>query len=116
MFTKWMRIILVTAALTLGLTGVAYAEGDAPNNQIRIAGIILNVDFPGQTFAVRTLSGGDVHVQVTGNTKYRSRDGSVQGFEDLVVDMRTVVMGQERGTGRLTPQKYLLPLLKNYPS
>ncbi|MGB2897528.1 MAG: DUF5666 domain-containing protein [Anaerolineales bacterium] len=101
MFTKWMRIILVTAALTLVLTGVAYAEGDAPNNQIRIAGIILNVDFPGQTFAVRTLSGGDVHVQVTGNTKYRSRDGSVQGFEDLVVDMRTVVMGQERGDGTI---------------
>ena len=101
MFTKWMRIILVTAALTLGLTGVAYAEGDAPDNQIRIAGVILNVGFPGQTFAVRTLSGSDVHVHVTGNTQYRSRDGSVQGFDDLVVDMRTVVVGQERGDGAI---------------
>ncbi|MES0342988.1 MAG: hypothetical protein ABUK16_02610, partial [Anaerolineales bacterium] len=61
MFTKWTRIILVTAALTLGLVGVAYAEGDAPDNQIRIAGVILNVDFPGYTFAVRALSGTDIH-------------------------------------------------------
>lgn len=101
MFTKWMRIILVTAALALGLVGVAYAEGDAPDNQTRIAGVILNVDFPGNTFAVRTLSGTDVHVHVTGNTEYRSRDGTVQGFEDLVVDMRTIVVGQERGDGTI---------------
>ena len=97
MFTKWTRIILVTAALTLGLVGVAYAEGDAPDNQTRVAGVILNVDFPGNTFAVRTLSGTDVHVHVTGNTEYRSRDGAIQGFEDLVVDMRTIIVGQERG-------------------
>lgn len=101
MFTKWMRIILVTAALTLGFVGVAYAEGDAPDNQLRIAGVILNVDFPGNTFAVRTLSGTDVHVHVTGNTEYRSRDGSVQGFEDFVVDMRIIVVGQERGDGTI---------------
>ena len=101
MFTKWTRIILVTAALTLGLVGVAYAEGDAPDNQVRIAGVILNVDFPGNTFAVRTLNGTDVHVHVTGNTEYRSRNGSIQGFEDLVVDMRTIVVGQERGDGTI---------------
>lgn len=101
MVTKWIRIILVTAALTLGFVGVAYAEGDAPDNQLRIAGVILNVDFPGNTFAVRTLSGTDVHVHVTGNTEYRSRDGSVQGFEDLVVDMRIIVVGQERGDGTI---------------
>ena len=101
MFTKWTRIILVTAALTLGLVGVAYAEGDAPDNQTRIAGVILNVDFPGNTFAVRTLSGTDVHVHVTGNTEYRSRDGSIQEFEDLLVDMRTIVVGQERGDGTI---------------
>jgi len=99
MFKKWLRIILVTAALTLGLVGVAYAEGDAPNNPLRIAGVIVDMDFPGNTFAVRTLSGTDVHVHVTGNTEYRSRDGSVQAFEDLVVDMRTIVVGQERGDG-----------------
>ncbi len=101
MFTKFTRIILVTAALTLGFVGVAYAEGDAPDNQTRVAGVILNVDFPGNTFAVRTLSGTDVHVHVTGNTEYRSRDGSVQEFEDLVVDMRTIVVGQERGDGTI---------------
>ncbi len=101
MFTKWTRIILITAVLTLGLVGVAYAEGDAPDNQTRVAGVILNVDFPGNTFAVRTLSGTDVHVHVTGNTEYRSRNGSVQGFEDLVVDMRTIVIGQERGDGTI---------------
>lgn len=101
MFTKWMRIILVTAALALGLVGVAYAEGDAPDNQTRIAGVILNVDFPGNTFAVRTLSGTDVHVHATGNTEYRSRDGTVQGFEDLVVDIRTIVVGQECGDGTI---------------
>ena len=101
MFTKWMRIILVTAALTLGFVGIASAEGNAPDNQIRIAGVILNVDFPGNTFAVRTLSGTDVHVHVTGNTEYRSRDGSVQEFEDLVVDMRIIAVGQERGDGTI---------------
>jgi len=101
MISKWMRIILVTGALSLGLRGVVYAEGDAPENQTRIAGVILNVDFPGNTFAVRTLSGTDVHVHVTGNTEYRSRDGSVQGFEDLAVDMRAVVVGQERGDGAI---------------
>ncbi len=101
MFTKWTRIILVTAALTLGLVGVAYAEGDTPDSQTRVAGVILNVDFPGNTFAVRTLSGTDVHVHVTGSTEYRSRDGAVQEFEDLVVDMRTIVVGQERGDGTI---------------
>jgi hypothetical protein len=99
MFKKWLRIILVTAALTLGIVGVAYAEGDAPNNQLRIAGVIVNMDFPGNTFAVRTLSGTDIHVHITSNTEYRSRDGSVQAFEDLVVDMRIIVVGQERGDG-----------------
>lgn len=101
MFKIWTRIILLTAALTLGLVGVAYAEGDAPDNQTRIAGVILNVGFPGNTFAVRTLSGTEVHVHVTGNTEVRSRDGSIQGFEDLVVDMRTIVVGQERGDGTI---------------
>ena len=102
MFTKWMRIILVTAALTLGFVRVAYAEGDAPDNQLRIVGVILNVDFPGNMFAVRTLSGTDVHVHVTGNTEYRSRDGAVQEFEDLAIDMRIIVVGQERGDGTIT--------------
>ncbi|MEE9512757.1 MAG: DUF5666 domain-containing protein [Anaerolineales bacterium] len=102
MFTKWMRIILVTAALTLGFVGVAYAEGDAPDNQLRIVGVILNVDFPGNMFAVRTLSGTDVHVHVTGNSEYRSRDGAVQEFEDLAIDMRIIVVGQERGDGTIT--------------
>lgn len=101
MFTKWTRIILVTAALSLGVVGVAYAEGDAPDKKTRVAGVILNVDFPGNTFAVRTLSGTDVHVHVTGNTEYRSRDGSIQEFEDLLVDMRTIVVGQERGDGTI---------------
>ena len=102
MFTKWMRIILVTAALALGFVGVAYAEGDAPDNQLRIVGVILNVDFPGNMFAVRTLSDTDVHVHVTGNTEYRSRDGAVQEFEDLAIDMRIIVAGQERGDGTIT--------------
>ena len=102
MFTKWMRIILMTAALTLGFVRVAYAEGDAPDNQLRIVGVILNVDFPGNMFAVRTLSGTDVHVHVTGNTEYRSRDGAVQEFEDLAIDMRIIVVGQERGDGTIT--------------
>jgi hypothetical protein len=102
MFTKWMRIILVTAALTLGFVRVAYAEGDAPDNQLRIVGVILNVDFPGNMFAVRTLSGTDVHVHVTGNSEYRSRDGAVQEFEDLAIDMRIIVVGQERGDGTIT--------------
>ena len=102
MFTKWMRIILVTAALALGFVGVAYAEGDAPDNQLRIVGVILNVDFPGNMFAVRTLSDTDVHVHVTGNTEYRSREGAVQEFEDLAIDMRIIVAGQERGDGTIT--------------
>ena len=101
MFTKWTRIILVAAALTLGVVGVAYAEGDAPDKKTRVAGVILNVDFPGNTFAVRTLSGTDVHVHVTGNTEYRSRDGSIQEFEDLLVDLHTIVVGRERGDGTI---------------
>jgi len=76
-------------------------EVSSPDNQTRVAGIILNVDFPGNTFAVRTLSGTVVHVHVTGNTEYHSRDGSIQGFEDIAVDMRTIVVGQERGGGAI---------------
>lgn len=116
MFTKWMMIILVTAALTLGLVGVAYAEGDAPDNQTRIAGVILNMDFPGDTFAVRTLSGTDVHVHVTGNTEYRSRNDSVQGFEDLVVDMRTIVVGQERGDGTINASAVFVATPEELPN
>jgi len=116
MFTKWTRIILVTAALTLGLVGVAYAEGDAPDNQTRVAGVILNVDFPGNMFAVRTLSGTDVHVHVTGNTEVRSRNGSVQGFEDLVVDMRTIVVGQERGDGTINASVVFAATPEELPS
>ena len=101
MFRKSMWILLVLTALTLGSTGIAFAEGDGPEGRVRIAGVILNVDFPGNTFAVRTLNGTDVHIHVTGTTEYRSRDGSIQAFDDLAVDMRTIVVGQERGEGTI---------------
>ncbi|MEJ2011976.1 MAG: DUF5666 domain-containing protein [Anaerolineales bacterium] len=101
MFKRSFRIVLLVSLLSFTLVGIAYAQDDALGAEIRRAGVITTVDLPGDTFTLRMVRGGDVHVHVTGSTEFRSPDGELSGFEDLEPGMRAMVIGEQRGDGTI---------------
>jgi hypothetical protein len=81
---------------------VAVGERDdlpmRPNVDVRVAGRITSVE--GSSFTVETLAGAEKMFSVDGSTVFRSRDGSVEGIEDLQPGMRAIVApGQEPSDG-----------------
>ena len=68
-----------------------------PNVDVRVAGRITSVE--GSSFAVETLAGAEKMFSVDGSTVFRSRDGSVEGIEDLRPGMRAIVAAEDLGNG-----------------
>jgi hypothetical protein len=101
MVKRSIRILLFISMLSLATAGAAYAQEDVPRDEVRRVGVIQTVDLPGKTFTLRTLTGGDVHVHVTGSTEFRSPEGAISGFDDLEQGMRAQVVGKERGAGTI---------------
>ena len=75
---------------------------DLPEFDARFAGKVTAVD--DKSFTIQTRDGETVTFQVTGDTKFRSRDGSVKGLADLKVGMLIGVGAKELGNGEYQAQ------------
>jgi len=101
MLRKSLVAVLMLAVVSLGFVPIASAQEVQSENPIRVAGTIINVDFPGHTFALRTGRGTDIHIHVAGATVFRSPNGAVGTFTDLERGMRVIVIGQETESGKI---------------
>ena len=72
---------------------------DRPAVDVRAAGEILSVG--SSIFTLHTRDDRTLVFQVNDETQFRSRDGSVNGFDDLEAGMRAIVAADEEG-GTLT--------------
>lgn len=83
----------------LALVVIAARPEDIPNNGFRLQGTIASI-VPGQgTFTVLTSSGETVEIVTDENTRFKSRDGSVEDIHDLQRDMRVGVGGLVQDDG-----------------
>jgi hypothetical protein len=72
---------------------VAAGEVDKEREIIRSKGEIIDVDVIAETFSLRRPDGTVLTFQIGERTKYRSRDGSIKGLEDLKPGMFALVVG-----------------------
>ncbi len=94
--SKFTKALVLALVASITLSSVAFAEGDGPESRDRLrraVGTISAVDVTGSQFTLNTRSGQEVDIQVTEETKFRSRDGSIQGIEDLERGMLALVAG-----------------------
>jgi hypothetical protein len=101
MFRKSLQVVLLVSLVVFSTATVAQAEEGRPGVDVRVAGVITQLDLPGNTFTLRTAAGGDIHIHVTGATEFRSPDGSIAGIDDLEAGMRALVHGSERAEGTI---------------
>jgi hypothetical protein len=101
MLGKTGKALLLVLALSLVFTGVAYAEDDVPEARIRVTGRITTVDPSASSFGLQGRDGQAYTFFVTGDTIYRSRDGSIQSLADLEPDMVAIVVAIRNDQGQL---------------
>ncbi len=98
----WTKAAALVLALSLSVTGVAYAQDDAPErHKNRLAGQVTSVDVASGTFGMETLKGEEIRIQTDENTEWHSREGSVEGIEDLEPGMPVFVLARETDDGGL---------------
>lgn len=68
---------------------------------VRHTGTVLSVDAAANQFTLHTLKGEDVIIAVDANTRFRSRDHSIQGIQDLQPQMVAYVTARQAGDGSL---------------
>lgn len=66
---------------------------------VKHAGTVTSVDVSANTFGLNTRSGDDLTFSVDENTRFHSRDGSVQGLDDLQLDMVALVSAKKEANG-----------------
>ncbi len=101
MLGKTGKALLVVLALSLIFTGVAYAQEETPDSRIRVAGTITAVDPSAGTFGLEGRDGQSYVFYVTAETRFFSRDGSINSLEDLEPRMTAVVVAIRNDAGRL---------------
>jgi len=74
--------------------------GERPT-RFRYRGEITGVAPDDGTFTLKTLVGEEVEIRVGDRTRFRSRDGSIQGIDDLEVGMLALVQGLKGSGGEL---------------
>jgi hypothetical protein len=77
------------------------AAADFPGRpvDVRVGGQIINLGEP--SFTIETRGGDRIAFSVDDSTRYRSRDGSVEGFDDLQLGMIAIVGVKELRNGEL---------------
>jgi hypothetical protein len=101
MLSKTGKALLLVLALSLVFTGVAYAQEETPEARIKVAGTITAVDPSAGTFGLQGRDGESYVFYVTSETRFFSRDGSINSLEDLEPRMRAVVVAIRNDAGRL---------------
>ena len=108
MFKKILVAALLVIALAVPLAGIALAEQHTPESGGArhgkggkgYAGIVTNVDGAYSDFAIENRGGEVVTFMVNPDTKFNSREGELESFDDLVAGMTVGVkaVGNDEGT------------------
>jgi hypothetical protein len=101
MLGKTGKALLMVLALSLIFTGVAYAEEATPESRFKVAGTITSVDPSAATFGLQSREGESYVFYVTAETRFHSRDGSINSLADLRPQMAAVVVAIRNDAGRL---------------
>jgi hypothetical protein len=83
------------------MPAVAYAESDAPDEIVRHIGEITAVDVNQEVFSLHTRKGENLRIHVNEETRFVSRDSSIQSLADLEVGMLAYVSAYQASTGSL---------------
>ncbi|MEX0787363.1 MAG: DUF5666 domain-containing protein, partial [Anaerolineales bacterium] len=78
---------------------VSAAEGDPGAGRFRAAGEVTGVDPAASTFTLHTRAGEDLVITVTDETRFVSRQGEIDGLEDLEAGMKAFVRGEVTADG-----------------
>ena len=83
------------------LMAIFVAAADIPDRpvDVRVGGQIISLGE--RSFTIETRGGDRMTFSVDGSTKYKLRDGSVEGFDDLQVGMLAIVGAKELGNDDL---------------
>jgi hypothetical protein len=79
----------------LEVLGMGAALIEPKPEPIRFFGTVTEVSLPRATLTLETRDGESITFQTTDRTRYRSRDGSIQGLGDIEPDMLAVVLAVE---------------------
>lgn len=102
MIGKFAKSLLLVLILSLAVPATALAAPEQPAEKIRLVGEITAVS-PGENwFDLRTREGEVERIFVTEDTKFRSRDGEIQGVGDLEAGMMALVFAAANPGGHLT--------------
>jgi hypothetical protein len=88
---KWLMSLMVVALL-LAAVGTAAAAPAEVGNRDTVIGDVKAIS--GTAFTLTTPARGDVQVQTTDRTRYRTKDNSNFSLADLKVDDRVAVQGR----------------------
>jgi hypothetical protein len=96
-------------ALVIGVRGeegliarmVVAGKVEPRPERIRVAGEISGIATASASFSIKKRNGDVLTIQTTERTRFRSRDGSIQGIDDLEIGMFALVIGLEQENGNL---------------
>ena len=84
---------ILVLLLSTALVGAVYAEEEIHPPQVRVLGEITAINLEENTFAFTTRQGENLRFLVIERTRFRSRDGSINGLGDLEAGMMALVVG-----------------------
>jgi hypothetical protein len=108
MFKKILTASLIVLALAVPLTGIALADQHKPQEggprrgkgRNFYGGVVTNIDAASSEFSIKNRVGESVTFKVNPDTKFLSRNGELESFDDLAVEMVVGVraVGNDEGT------------------
>ncbi len=101
MVGKLGKALVLVVVVTMLTTGVVFAEDETSQGKLRRIGEITGVDLEATSFTLHTLSGEDLRFIVTERTRFRSRNGAIEGIEDLSIGMKAFVSAVQDTDGDL---------------
>ena len=103
MFRIFSKAVLLALGVSLAFQGVAYAGAERSEDEFRAAGEITSVETGASAFTLHTRAGEDLRIFVDDATRYVSREGEIDGLEDLAPGMYALVQGTQKGeNGKMT--------------
>jgi hypothetical protein len=91
--------MVLAPMLPLGWGGFGTAPSAAIMDGFRVGGEITSVDVEAEAFGLHTGGGEDLRVQVSEDTRFFSRDGEIDGLEDLEPGLWAWVAGSIDDSG-----------------
>jgi len=101
MMSRWGRAVVLVVVVGLVFPLAAFAEGESPAAGLRAGGEITAVDMAASIFTLHTRKGEDLRFEVSDETRFHSRNGEVDGLEDLEPGMMAIVAAEKLEDGSL---------------